>query len=239
MPLRQHHPPLPHLPRRMPQHPPALLPRRIRQRGTHPQLRQTHRHDPLAQGQRQHHPPDHRPAQDHVQGLMGNHRRQLRLGAVPRRQRTIHLSNGSANSSARKPSTSAPPATPKARQAATPPTTSAPDANSSRPTSSRNWTTTNASTTCADSTRSSAARHGREPPSPDRNPHSSTPRDGRPRHEPDIIRLHRPRNRRQSRLSHPRNGGPHREIRHPPAHGIRKANGRTRNSVAIPNPSRT
>lgn len=127
---------------------------------------------------------------------------------------------------------------------------SAPDANSSRPTSSRNWTTTNASTTCEGSTRSSAARHGRERPSPSRNPHSSTPKDGRQRHEarlrqrldlrprgrqmeihrlhgfgpygPNIIRLHRPGNRRQIRLLHPRNGGPHREIRHPPAHGVQR-----------------
>lgn len=90
MPVRQHHPPLPHLPRRMPRHAIALLPRRVRQRGTHPQLRQAHRHNPLAQGQRQHHPPDHRPAQDDVQGLVGDHRRQLRLGAVPRRQRAVH-----------------------------------------------------------------------------------------------------------------------------------------------------
>lgn len=36
---------------------------------------------------------------------------------------------------------------------------------------------------------------------------------------PNIIRLHRPGNRRQIRLLHPRNGGPHREIRHPPALG--------------------
>ena len=90
MPVRQHHPPLPYLPRRMPRHAIALLPRRVRQRGTHPQLRQAHRHDPLAQGQRQHHPPDHRPAEDHVQGLVGDHRRQLRQRALPRRQRAVH-----------------------------------------------------------------------------------------------------------------------------------------------------
>ena len=90
--------------------------------------------------------------------------------------------------------------------------------------------------------RSSAARHGPEPPSPDRNPRSNTPKNGssgmkpntytlniRPMeihrlhrfgpHGPNIIRLHRPGNRRQSRLLHPRNGGSHRGIRHPPAHG--------------------
>lgn len=90
MPLRQHHPPLPHLPRRMPRHATALLPRRVRQRRPHPELRQARRHDSLAQGQRQHHPPDHRPIEDHVQGLVGDHRRQLRQRALPRRQRAVH-----------------------------------------------------------------------------------------------------------------------------------------------------
>ncbi|MDX5142614.1 hypothetical protein [Bifidobacterium breve] len=33
-------------------------------------------------------------------------------------------------------------------------------------------------------------------------------------HGPNVIRLHRPGNRRQSRLLHPRNGGSHRGIRH-------------------------
>ena len=77
VPVRQHHPPLPHLPRRMPRHAIALLPGRVRQRGTHPELRQAHRHDPLPQGQRQRHPADHRPIEDDVQGLVGDHRRQL------------------------------------------------------------------------------------------------------------------------------------------------------------------
>ena len=46
----------------------------------------------------------------------------------------------------------------------------------------------------------------------------------------DSVRLHRPWDRSQSRLLHPRDGGSHRKIRHPPAHGIQR--GRAANRAA-------
>ena len=94
--------------------------------------------------------------------------------------------------------TCAPPATAREHPAATPPTTSAPAENSSRQTSSRNWTTTNASTTCEGYTRSSAAKHGPTPASPNPNQNSNTPKDGGKQHEETRHR----RNHREQRPRH-------------------------------------
>lgn len=71
----------------------ALPARRVRQHRQNPELRETRRHHPLARHQLLDHPANRLPRQKPIQRRLGNHRRQLRQLALPRRQRSLHHQN--------------------------------------------------------------------------------------------------------------------------------------------------